>query len=335
MGKVKLKDIASASGLSVSTVSRILSGDNSRKNSDETIERVLKAARELGYSEKGSSFLSLSPSISLACIFVSDHESILSPFFAGILQGIRDEVEAEAKHRRIDFSLILADSDEGKASIANGKLDMAVILGRTSRSLLDFIAQHVPLTVYAGLNPVFVMDEVICDVRQGMAEAVRLLRLRGGKNIGYIGPMNANKELFNEHRYAGFRDGIDSLPFHIDNTAVDSYLTAAEGYEKTKYLLEDNVDSIVAANDIVATGVLIYLSDNNIRVPEDVQVTGFDNIESSAFLDPPLTTFCVQKEELGRFAVKTLIDRKDNPRDFNIRITIPYQLIERDSVRRL
>lgn len=334
MGKVKLKDIAANAGVSISTVSRILSGDDSRKSSSETIERVRKEAERLGYYQYNPR--TPRQSISLACIFVSDNESVLSPFFSEIVTGIREEIASRINTYDIQFTLIPFFDELARQRLAEGEYDIGIVLGRTSSECLEYIRSTIPVTLYAGLNRVEMMDQVLYNSREGMADAVSALFSAGCRQIAYLGVVNAEGRLYNEHRYAGFVEGLEAKGLAGGEILKeDIFLTAAGGYEGAARLLSrSRPDGIVCANDMVAAGVLKYLAENGIRVPEEVCVTGFDNIESSAFLTPTLTTFDVPKRELGHFALRIALERMFSPRDFNITVNIPYSLIIRESIRR-
>ncbi len=106
---VKLKDIAEKSGVSISTISRILSNDTSHRSKQETIDKVVQIARDMGYFEQRAFAPSLGSSLqvfTLGCIFTSDHESFLSPFFSQILAGIEDHVFSETSSYTNPFDAI-------------------------------------------------------------------------------------------------------------------------------------------------------------------------------------------------------------------------------------
>ena len=92
-------------------------------------------------------------------------------------------------------------------------------------------------------------------------------------------------------------------------------------------------DAIVCATDNVAIAAISALRNNGIRVPEDISVVGHDGIDISEFTEPKLTTTFMQKSELGRFAVRTLLDRIDGRHSIPILIKLPYKLEIRESCR--
>lgn len=338
MAEVKLKDIAVGCGVSISTVSRVLSGDTSRKVNETTAKRILATAKEMGYFDEWSkrAFKDES-SVSLGCIFISDHETVVSPFFSEVVRGIQAGVSQISRYIPIDFHTVNIAEPGFEESIEKLSLECAVILGRASLATINFLKEHIPGLIYAGLNSIGGMDEVLCDARSGMTEAVRYLRSLGHERIGYVGPTDRQSNIYNEHRFEGYlkglrHEGLSELD-DVKGLYEDVYLSASDGYDGAERLFSHTTrpTAVVCANDMTAIGVMKYLQDHSIRVPEDVSVIGFDNIESSAYLQPSLTTFDVPKLELGRLAVKSLIDRKLSPRDCDITITLPFSLIERQS----
>lgn len=335
---VKLKDIALKSGVSISTVSRILSNDTSRKSKKETIEKVVQVAREMGYfAQKAFDQRAgaLSPTITLGCIFTSDHESFVSPFFSQILAGIQKEILARGEEQQIIFSTFNIGDAGYRQAIAQSRLDGAIVLGRTTLENISFIKGHIPYLVYAGLNRIGQgFDEVLCDARKGVIEAVQYLHRLGHRSIGFIGPTLKKHPVFNEHRYAGFVDGLASFGLAVDPAFVyDSFLTALDGYEGMKAMVRAGrlPTAVVCANDTVAMGVLKALGEEGIAVPSGISVIGFDNIENAAFLSPSLTTIDVPKAELGRYATTVLLDRIQNRRTYPLQVTLPFTLLERES----
>lgn len=336
MAEIKLKNIAAQCNVSISTVSRVLSGDTSRKANEATARKIVETARELGYfDEKSRRASQCETGFSLGCIFISDHETVVSPFFSEVVRGIQSEVSRLGRFITIDFHTVNIAEPGFEESIEKLALDCAVILGRSPLSTIDFLKARIPCLLYAGLNSIGGMDEVLCDARAGMTEAVGYLCSLGHRRIAYVGPADRQSNVYNEHRFDGYLKGMDKAGLLGQARHEDVYLSASDGYEGASRLFdcEEKPTAVVCANDMTAVGVMKYLRDAGLRVPEDVSVIGFDNIESSAYLQPALTTFDVPKNELGRLAVKALVDRKLSPRSCDITISLPFTLIERQSCK--
>ena len=343
---VKLKDIAKETGMSISTVSRILSKDTSRKSSSETVARVLETARKMGY-ETRPDMESVSvpvsgeakPVFSIGCILTSDHETYVSPFFSTLLAGIQNELANAGD--RIDYHFFVVNiKDPGFSNFLDSrKLDCAVMLGRTSLDNITMLQQRIPNLVYAGVNRIGKeIDEVICDAFLGASCAVEYLVSLGHRKIGFIGPTQQKHQVFNEHRYRGYLEVMGTAGLKVDpDFVVDTILTSADGYESMLSLIRKGKlpTAIFCGNDIVALGVMRALNENGISIPGDVSLVGFDNIDTIAYVKPALTTIAIPTKELGRLAVKVLLDKLETGRDYAVRVNLPFKLIVRESCKEI
>ncbi len=342
---VTLKDIAKASGVSISTVSRILNKDSSRKSSDETCKRVIQVARELGYiSEYQNKAQQLSAdsgqsSYSIGCILTSDYESFVSPFFSTLLAGIQNELTRVGGELAYHFFVTNIKDPGFPQFLDTSKLDCAIMLGRTSIKNITLLRERIPNLVYAGVNDIGNdFDEVLCDAHAGAIDAVRYLAGLGHKRIGFLGPTLQKDQVFNEHRYRGYKDAMSDCELEIDQDYVmDTLLTSADGYESMGAMIKRKKvpTAVFCANDTVALGAMRALSENDISIPEDISIVGFDNIDTASYVKPALTTIAVPTKELGRLAVKIMLDKLESGREYAVRLTLPFKLIERESCKAL
>jgi len=339
---VKLKDIARETGFSVSTVSRILSKDRSRKSSDQTVALVVETARKLGYLPiEGLRFIPSSEWMnrifSIGCILTSEHETYVSPFFSSLLAGIQNEMAKT--FGKINYHLFVMNiKDPGFWQFfESNKLDGGIMLGRTSLENIAKLREKIPNLMYSGLNKIGDdLDEVLCDAYQGFSFAVKYLVSLGHKKIGFIGPTQHKSPVFNEHRYRGFVDGMKEAGLALDESyVVDTILTSADGYDSTHSLIESRKlpTAILCGNDTVALGAMRAISESGLSIPDDISLMGFDNIDTAQYVKPTLTTIAVPTKDLGRIAVKLLFDKIENQRDYPIQINIPFKVIERESCK--
>lgn len=341
MSVAKLKDIAKETGLSISTVSRILSNDPNRSFSDEAVAKVKEAAGRLGYFDKyrTRSKALLETAKSIGCILTSDHETYLSPFFATLLEGVQEEIFRQSSRNPLTFHILYIKDPSFSSFLESNKLDGAIILGRTPLDTIQSLKSVIPTLLYAGVNRLENgIDEVICDAESATKTAVEHLASLGHRSIGFIGHIPQEDETINEHRFNGYlralkRSGIEFNPSLVVNTI----LTATGGYQATKQLIDrDTIPSaLFCGNDTVAMGVLKALDEAGIHVPNDLSLIGFDNIEATAFTKPALTTIDIPKKDLGRLAVKTLLDRIESKRAFPISVRLPFTLIQRESCKKV
>ncbi len=338
---VKLKDIANEAGVSISTVSRILSGDTSRKANKQTVDKVKKIAVDLGYFEVKANRISaqMKTSVNIGCVFTSDHESFVSPFFSQILSGIQEELFNNIYNIECHFFNFNLNELSVESALSDINLDGAVILGRTNLGTITKLKSKIKNLVYCGINPMDQeIDEVCCSAYEGVIEEILYLKDLGHSKIGYIGPTDKQEAIFNEHRYKGYIDGLQKCNFEINQNYIqDCYLSAADGYKSVKSMSNNSSlpSAIICANDIVAMGALKALNELNISVPNDISVLGFDNVEESSYTNPSLTTIDVPKIELGKVSIKILLDRIHNGHKKQLKVNIPFSLIERESCKGL
>ncbi|NBK23562.1 MAG: LacI family transcriptional regulator [Spirochaetia bacterium] len=340
---VKLKDIAQDTNVSISTVSRILNNDMSRKSNEQTVSKVFEAAERLGYfaqrlaPARYMEYKGADKTFSVACILTSEHETYVSPFFSALLSGIQQEVINQGAAFPHNFFVTYIKDPGFLKFIQNTQLDCAIMLGRTSLENITMLKSTIPNLVYAGVNEIgHGIDEVLCDAHLAVEEAIGYLIGLGHRDIGFIGPTQVKHQVFNEHRYQGFLDAMAKHAIPVSDKFVkDTILTANDGYESMKDLIRGNTlpSAIFCGNDTVAMGVMKALDEAGIAVPRDISIVGFDNIDTCVYLKPTLTTIDIPKRELGRLAVKVLLDRLSSNRQYSIRVTIPYSLMVRDSCR--
>lgn len=340
---VKLKDIAEASGVSISTVSRILSKDSSRKSSGETTKRVLGVARDLGYGSELPVKLQMleddqaKTTYSIGCVLTSDHESFVSPFFSTLLAGIQNELTRMGNQLKYKFFVMNFMDPSFPQFIQSTSLDCGIMLGRTSLENINLLRERIPNLVYAGVNSIGAdFDEVLCDGYSGAILAVSHLINLGHREIGYIGSTQKKYQVFNEHRFQGYLDGLAAVGLKADEDfVVDTLLTSADGYESMLSIIRKGrvPSAIFCGNDIVAIGVMRALTENGYSIPDDVSLIGFDNIDMASYVKPALTTIAVPTKELGRLAVKIMLDKLETKRDYAIKVNLPIKLVQRESCR--
>ena len=342
---VTLKDIAKKAGVSISTVSRIINNDSVKKASQETSDRVWKIVQELGYQPnqnarkliKGHTESAPMKTKAIGCIFTSTTDSYTDPFFSQIAMGIQQEVSNRGYVMGYSFSSYDMSDAALYNNISMNQVDGAVILGRFNKDVLRFLKENIKNIVYAGVNYVDGgFDEVICDGYKGACTAVEHLISLGHKAIGFIGTTGIDKEfnLINEHRFNAYVDTMNGNNIPIDQDLIcDIELSSLDAYENMKLMLNGPKlpTALFCANDVVAIGAIKAINEKGISIPDEIAIIGLDDIEMASYITPTLTTIHVPKEELGRFAVKILVDRIEGGHEMPVRIDIPYHLVVRES----
>jgi LacI family transcriptional regulator len=190
------------------------------------------------------------------------------------------------------------------------------------------------------------LDAILCDNFEGARKAVSYLIDQGHRRIGFIGgplgqaggPRPTNSIYTFEQRALGYFTALldANLPIDYNLYGVGSIDTEG-GYEACKQLLARNelFTALFCANDAKALGALKALREAGLRVPEDVSLIGFDDLDMVEHLTPSLTTVRIYKEAIGSTAVKTLLLRAADMEARRVTSTLDVELIIRDSVRLL
>lgn len=332
LGKVGLREIAEAAGVSVATVSRVLNGN----------QRVDPAIRKSVTEAAAGLHVDLSDrNKTKALAFVLSNRAMLHAFHSRVLHG------AEAYCTMHGWDIVFlsfnyslhAEWDELHLPRVMQRRDVvrAVILsGTNSRSLIQLLANRGIPSVVLGNNVVGSLDDVKSDVifsndTQGSRDMTRYLIGLGHRHICFIG--NLRFPWF-ARCFAGYSEAISEAGLEPLNSNIDSEDDVEIGYLGTKSMLArgEPISAIFAGNDTTAHGVYKALRDSNLSVPEDISIVGCDDT-AGTWLYPRLTTIREFPEQLGKQMVEMVLNRIADPDLASQRITVPTELIKRDSCR--
>lgn len=333
-----LKQIAERAGVTAPTVSRVLSGKAEQyRISHETVDLITRIAEELEYTPNFlASSLRLRKTYTLGLII----PDISNPFFSSLARSI----EKSARNR--GYSIILTDSEETtKLEIESFKLlesrkvDGLIVspVGEDSEHFLVSRQQHLPIVLVDRYFPQLNFPYVASDNYRGATEAVRHLIDNGHRMIGCI--QGIHNTSTNRDRVRGYVDALTSAGIDIDESLIlgDNF-GEENGYVETKLLLRRShrPTAIFALGNLISLGVLRALSEEQVRIPEDVSLISFDDQPYFNYLSTPITTVAQQNKELGRIATKLLLEKVDETTaQHSGGILIPTKLIIRQSVKRL
>jgi LacI family transcriptional regulator len=330
---VKLSDVARLAGVSLGTASQAL---NQRSNvSAETREKVLQVAVSLGYLKDPVKAVQAHELSVIGMLTKKDANmrDEVNPFFshiqAGIEQACREygislmisSIEVDLSNRPVAFPVML------KEKHPDGLIFISTFLDSTIDEIYKDL--EMPIVLADSYAPTLSFDSVLIDNRQGALLAVNHLIQHGHQRIGIIGS-NENSPPGILERRAAY---LEALRHHeLEPYFADSDLIRQPAYLATKTLIERDVTAIFACNDEVAIGAMQAVRDMGRRVPDDISIVGFDNIDSSADVYPPLSTIHVHKRWIGFMAVQALIERSRNPDKPKTTIIVSTDLIKRQSV---
>lgn len=328
---VTLGMVAAASGVSPSTVSRVLSG--SAQVSAEKTERVRRAIDELGFVPNTLA-RALADGRTFNVGLLSQHFE--SPFYALLLRGI-EEVLTPAGYALVVSSGHWNPEEEKRciASLRARRVDGIIVLtGGLSDEFLVGIARELPVVVTGRTLQAPGLHSLKTDDVEGARVATRHLIERGHARIAFIGGDATHADA--QERERGYRLAFEQAGLDVDEALITAgdYIEAG-GARAMERLLAQGADftAVFAANDQMAAGAARVLHSRGLRVPEDVSLVGYDDLLNTAHASPPRTTVDVHIAELGRRAASAMLDLL---RSGGSRVQSPVpELIVRESTRSL
>jgi LacI family transcriptional regulator len=338
--KPTLRDVAEYADVALSTVSQAL--NNKAGVAPDMRRRILAAATEVGYRPKVTIELPLTSdtkTIGLLTKRQNGDTRLINPFYSYIIAGA--ERECARHHISLMYANIEVDSENRAlalpAMLVDERVDGVIVVGAFLEETLAHIStrasQNVVLVdAYTSDGNEF--DSVLIDNVNGAVKAMSHLIANGHRNIGLIGSQPGSYPSILERRQ-GY---LTTLAQHgLEPFIEDSPLWRSDAYDATHRLIAraPEITAIFACNDEVAIGVLNALQERGLRVPDDMSLVGFDNIDLVQEVTPALTTIHVDKVLMGVMAVRHVVDRAIDPSRTPLKTLITTQLIERASVRSL
>jgi LacI family transcriptional regulator len=296
-----IKDVAEKAGVSAATVSYVL--NDARKVRPETEQRVLWAAKELGYQPNTAArSLSVGHS-SIIGLIVPD---MLNPFFPEITKSFQTEA---ALYGMETVAMDGNNDPQRTRSLVERLLGLqtpgiAFLTSQVDAPLKEYIARKGIFAAYLGFgSPGPTIANIAIEQRHGIEEAVNHLAALGHHKVGFIGgPADG---AFAQRRKAIFLECASAAG--LETRIFDSDFTVQGGYFGCSRVLGGfDATAIMTANDLMAIGALHYAYDRRIAVPSALSVVGFDNINFAQFTQPALTTVSVPRADIGRLAFQSL-----------------------------
>jgi LacI family repressor for deo operon, udp, cdd, tsx, nupC, and nupG len=324
-----MKDVAAMAGVSLATVSRSFSAPETV--SLPTRLRIESAIKRLDYTVNASARNLRRQSSGLVVVLLPD---IGNPFFSVLLQGIEEtarsagrvilvgDTEKERERARRYSREIEAHRPDG-VILLNGYLPFS----GSQLSRLSF-----PIVAVSERIPGATVPTVGIDNVHAAQDATAFLAALGHRAIAHIAGPKGN--ILTQERLAGFRRGLAEAGLGGSPELIGSGdFSIASGRRAAAQLLgaRRRPTAIFASNDEMAVGAVIEAKRRGLRVPADLSVVGFDDIEFAEAYDPSITTIRQPRREMGREAMRLLIDLIEGRRPDDTELVLPHELIERKS----
>jgi LacI family transcriptional regulator len=332
---VTIKDVARKAQVSVATVSLVI--NNNQRISPETKRKVLRAIKALDYHPTRSARGLVSKrSGNIGFILTDDHFSRSEPFYTKIFLG----TEFEAREEEYYVLLTTISSTYHAQSllprfILEKNVDGIILAGKIPEPFIKNLRNYnIPLVFVDYYPPRGSYPVVLIDNISGGFKATSHLILCQHKNIAFIAGDIEHPSMV--ERFQGYKMALEknNISFDPNFVVIDEPYTGREdGYSAAKKLLKqtDKISAIFAGNDAMAIGVLQYLKEKKIKVPKEISLIGFDDVESDLSVDPALTTVRVPKVDMGMEVMRVMSAILNNKLQTPRKVLMPVEIVIRNS----
>jgi LacI family transcriptional regulator len=327
---VTIYDVARECGVSISTVSRALNSAEIVKPA--TRQKVLDAAARLGYVANAQARSLAGGRANVVGLLVP---GLINGYIAEIARGIDEELA------RADYNLMVYTTRRHRSqesayvdSIVNGfSAGLLLIVPLVPVQYLAILAEkNFPYVMIDQADNSGMSTVVDATNWQGMYDATSYLIGLGHTRIGFItGLMDIRSAV---DRLDGYKTALSDHQIPLDDSLIArGDFWPEEGYKAANVLLEhpDRPTAIIASNDLMALSAMDAIREHNLTIPDDISILGFDDIPQGRIMFPRLTTVRQPLEQMGRIAVKLLLERIEAPDLPPKHITLATELIQRDS----
>lgn len=308
-----MKDIARLAQVSTSTVSHVING--SRFVSDEIREKVMRIVAELNYTPSAvARSLKVRETKTIGLLVTATN----NPFFAEVMAGVEQYCQ---QHQ---YNLIIAATggdakrlQQNLQTLMHKQVDGLLLMCGDSRFQADIeLTISLPLVVMDWWFTELNADKILENSALGGYLATKALIDAGHRKIGII-TGNLKKSVA-QNRLQGYKNALSEAKIALNpHWIVESHFDFEGGVLGIQSLLTQSSrpTAVFCCSDTIAVGAYQAIQQQGLRIPQDLSIMGYDDIELARYLSPPLSTICQPKAELGKLAVEALLQRIKNPNE--------------------
>ena len=333
---VTLKDVAAHAGVSHKTVSNVIHGNYARV-SQETVARVRASIATLNYHPNMAARYLRKEPLKVIALAIPD---LVNPYFSSLSTAIVEAAAIEGYTVLIDHTQGQRDSEFKILHGLHPHLIDGIIFNPLILDVEEISARRgdVPIVLLGQRLFGSPFDHVWSDDIAAARLAINHILGLGRRRIAIIGVPEDTTDVMPHLRLRGCEEALAAANMSLDSRFITHVPPRSfhriHGSQAMKHLLslDDPPDAVFCFNDLLALGAVKVLNENGIRMPEDIAVVGYDNIEEAIFSTPSLTTISVDVQEVGKMAVSLLLSRiRDLHTGLPVRVQLPFRLIPRTS----
>ncbi|MGX7163872.1 LacI family DNA-binding transcriptional regulator [Enterococcus massiliensis] len=337
---VNIRDVAKKAQLSPGTISRVLNKDPNLSVNEKTREKIYAICTELNYTPRQYKTKNKKKSIGIISA-VSRKNEIDDLYYRQIRESLVQT--SKSLNLCVDFMIFLPNLEQSIDRIKN--VDCIIVIGHVQKDIHSQIAKiNSRLIIVDDFYCSSEYSSVSVDFYREMINILDYIYDLGHRNIAFIAGKNQRITLTNDYIPDGLGDREQAYTDWMKKKQLSTYnysyigdeWFAQSGYNLTNQIIETRKTLptvIVAASDMMSIGILRRLSESNIKVPEDISLCSFDDLEMCSFLTPSLSTLHIDIDEMVYWTLqlcKNLINKKDTQ---PIKIVLSGKLIVRESLR--
>jgi LacI family transcriptional regulator len=329
---VNIKDVARLSGVSISTVSRVI--NDSKPVSPEIRKKVLEIIDETGYRPNDVARSLVTRRSHLIGVIVND---LSNTYVAEMVKGV------EEVGKMYNYDILLCSSYYDKEaqinylSLLNRKQAEGIILigYRFDEEVIKKVDEYNKNSIYFTRDiRDDKIDHVKIDSHAAAYEMTKYLINEGHENIAFLSDYE-DRATYEADKISGYMEALkeNELDYSRVFTAGGRRYNFAYDIAHEVVAEIENISAVFCTNDELAIGLINYLYDNGYKVPDDVSVVGYGNYKESQFVRPTLTTISEPYYDIGAVSIRTLIKKIEGDKEQSSIIELPFSFIKRNSVK--
>lgn len=324
-----LKEVAALAGVSQAAVSRFLNNDPRLSLPDSTRQRILDAVSELGYVKKTRK--NRDPNRVGILHWYSLEQELADPYYLSIRSGIEEYCARE------QLQIVRLFKADAHIRDVFGTIDGLICLGKFSRQEMTEFTSLCPSVVFVDMSsPDPAFTTISFDFENAMKDVMERIARKGHRRVAFV----TGKESLNDAteypdpRLPLFRSYAEKLGFEFEPYLMTGEFTRESGYEMGLQLALKNPlpTCILCASDPIAIGVSAALASHDLKIPEDVSVVGFDDIEDVRYTNPPLSSVRLDSFTMGQYAGIMMKMMLENPHPLPAAVKLPCSFSDRGSL---
>jgi LacI family transcriptional regulator, fructose operon transcriptional repressor len=323
-----IKDVADAAGVSIATVSRVLT--DKPHVSEELRQRVMTAVQSLGYRPNRIARSLRTQQSATIGLVVSD---IRNPYFTAVSRVVEDLAYQNGMSVYLCNTDENPDKEEMYLSVLRNENVAGIIFSPTRKTAEKFSQLNLDIPTIAIDRPI-PSDQVDSVLIDNQAAAFRLAEHLISNGFRRIGALFGSASSTGRERRLGFEQALNAhgLPVHPD---LVRYVPAKvqAGHQAALEMLDTHapLQAFYTSNGLLLAGALMAIRDRNLRIPEQVGLAGFDDVNWTVLVQPAITVIAQPTDEIGRTATELLLQRIENPQRPARQVILQSQLLVRES----